>query len=134
MGWRNSEEQMDLGRIEDFCNVDAPEGKTLILENAILHGQAERLQQKHASEANQHPLLTPLCKPEYRVASPAGREPAPVCLVGRCSIHLSDGRVHLFYQRRLRRSRAHSTSPLGTAVGIVTPASPFPDVRDARRR
>jgi len=60
MGGRNSEEQTDLGGIEDLCNLNAPEGKTLILENAILHGQAERLQQKHASEANQHLLLKPL--------------------------------------------------------------------------
>ena len=51
---------MDLGRIENFCILDAPEGKTLILESAILYGQAERLQKKCASEANQHPLLIPL--------------------------------------------------------------------------
>jgi len=57
MSWRNSEEQMEFGRIEDFCNLDAPEGKTLILENAILHGPAERLQRKGASEPNQHLLL-----------------------------------------------------------------------------
>jgi len=42
--------------------------------------------------------------------------------------------VHLFYQRRLRRSRAPSTNPFGTAVGIVTLASPFPEVHDAGRK
>jgi hypothetical protein len=56
MSWRNSEEQMDFERTE----LHAAEGKTLILENAILHGSAERLQREGASEPNQHRLLTPL--------------------------------------------------------------------------
>jgi hypothetical protein len=51
---------MDFGETEDSCNLDAPEGKTLILENAILYGPAERLQRKGASEPNQHLLLTAL--------------------------------------------------------------------------
>jgi hypothetical protein len=50
---------MDLG-VEDFDNLHAPEGKTLTLENAILHGPAERLQRKDASELNQHLLPIPL--------------------------------------------------------------------------
>jgi hypothetical protein len=60
MGWRNSEEQMDFGRTEDLCNLDAPEGKTLTLEKAILPGLAERLQRERASEPNQHRLPIPL--------------------------------------------------------------------------
>lgn len=60
MSWRNSEEQMDLGRTEDLCNLDAPEGRILTLENAILHGLAERLQRERASEPNQHRLPIPL--------------------------------------------------------------------------
>jgi hypothetical protein len=58
MSWRNWEEQMDF-EAEDSCNLDAPGGKTLILENAILDGPAERLPRKGASELNQH-LLLPL--------------------------------------------------------------------------
>jgi hypothetical protein len=60
VSWRNSEEQMDFGRTEDLCNLDAPEGKILTLENAILHGLAERLQRERASEPNQHRLPIPL--------------------------------------------------------------------------
>jgi hypothetical protein len=60
MSWRNSEQQIDFGRAEDPCNLDAPKGKTLILENAILHEPAERLQRKGAYEPNQRLLLTPL--------------------------------------------------------------------------
>jgi hypothetical protein len=51
---------MDFWRTEDPCNLHAPEGKTLILENAIRHGLAERLQRERASEPNQYRLLTPL--------------------------------------------------------------------------
>jgi len=60
MSWRNAEEQIGFGRAGDPCNLDAPEGKTLIPERAILHDPAERLQRKGASEPNQHLLLTPL--------------------------------------------------------------------------
>jgi len=51
---------MNFGATEDSCSLDAPEGKTLILENAILHGPAERLQSKGVSEPDQHLLLTTL--------------------------------------------------------------------------
>ena len=51
---------MDFGGTEDSCNLDAPGGKTVIRETAILHGPAERLQRKGASELNQHLLLTAL--------------------------------------------------------------------------
>jgi len=43
---------MDFGATGDFCKLDAPEGKTLILENAMLHGPAERLQRKGTSKAH----------------------------------------------------------------------------------
>jgi hypothetical protein len=82
---------MNFGATGDSCKLDAPRGKTLILETAMLHDPAERLQRKGTSEAHQHPLLTTLHKPDSRVASPAGLEPATLCLEGRCSIQLSYG-------------------------------------------
>jgi hypothetical protein len=59
MSWRNPEEQMDFGA-ENFCNLDVPEGKTSIVETAIRHGQAERLQTKAIGERILHLLLMPL--------------------------------------------------------------------------
>ena len=49
---------MGFARTEDSCDLYAPEGRTLIFENAILHGPAERLQRNSASEPPQYLLLT----------------------------------------------------------------------------
>src|SRR5579864_406320 len=96
---------------EDFCSLDAPEGETSILENAILHDPAERLQKKNADKPNQDRLLTPLQAMDSSMASPAGLEPATLCLEGRCSIQLSyglafycdsnSGRISFVFQFRL---------------------------------
>ena len=50
----NSEDrQMDSARTKDVCIPDAPEGKKLIVQSAILYGSAEGLQREGAPEPNQ---------------------------------------------------------------------------------
>ena len=63
----------------------------LIREKAILCDPAEGLQKEPADELNQHRLLTAFEAADCSVASPAGLEPATLCLEGRCSIQLSYG-------------------------------------------
>jgi len=58
--WNSGDRQMRFERTKGFCSLDAPEGKTLILENAILYDPAERLQRERATEPNQHRLSAPL--------------------------------------------------------------------------
>jgi hypothetical protein len=76
---------------EPVWSLRALEGKILLAETLEMEELAERAQRNSATESACYAALALVGVRTIIVASPAGLEPATLCLEGRCSIHLSYG-------------------------------------------
>jgi hypothetical protein len=87
---RRENEQVCKWR-EPVWSLRTLEGKILFAETLEMEDLAERAQRNSATESACYVALALVGVRTIIVASPAGLEPATLCLEGRCSIHLSYG-------------------------------------------
>jgi hypothetical protein len=95
--WR-SKRASERGSVwrEHVWSLRALEGGIVTPKTLEIEGLAERLQRNSGIASADYTVLARLPVRTRIVASPAGLEPATLCLEGRCSIHLSYGLSYVF--------------------------------------